>query len=67
MIVIFERHEGKVKFEVIRGSERDERMLTKLFEKHGREIAKEVPLGVPLNLDVYKLRKILEKRKRKCP
>ena len=65
MVVVFERHGDKVRYEVIRGAERDERIMMKLFKKHGREIVKEVPLGVPVNLDVYKLKKILEGRRKK--
>jgi len=65
MLVIFEKRNGRIVFEVIRGSERDERILTKLFDRYGREIVREVPLGTVLNLDVYKLKKILEGRKKK--
>ena len=65
MWVVFEKRGEKVVFEVIRGAERDERILTKLFGKYGREIVKEVPLGVPVNIDVYKLKKILEGKKKR--
>ena len=65
MWVVFERHGDRVRFEVIRGSERDERILMKLFERHGREIVKNFPLGVPLNLDVYRLKKLLEGKRRR--
>ena len=65
MWVVFERRKEKIVFEVLRGAERDERILTRLFDRYGREIVKEVPLGVPMHIDVYKLKKILEgKRKR---
>ena len=65
MWVVFEKRDGRIFFEVIRGSERDERIFRELFRKYGREIAKEVPVGVPLNIDVYKLKKILEGRRRR--
>lgn len=65
MWVVFERYGDRVRFEVIKGSERDERILMKLFERHGREIVKNFPLGVPLNLDVYRLKKLLEGRRKR--
>lgn len=65
MWVVFERHGDKVRFEVIRGAERDERIMAELFKKYGREIARTFPLGVPLNVDVYKLKKLLEGRRRR--
>lgn len=65
MWVVFERRNGRVVFEVVRGSERDERIFTRLFDRYGRQIAREVPLGTVINIDVYKLKKILEGRRRK--
>jgi len=65
MLVVFERRNGRVFFEVIRGSERDEKMFTKLFDKYGKDMVKIFPCGIPLNLDVYKLKKMLEGRKKK--
>jgi len=67
MVVVFERkkEDGKLRFEVIRGSERDERLFIKLFAKYGHDIAKNVPVGYPINLDVYKLKKLLEGKKKK--
>ncbi len=65
MWVVFERQGDKVRFEVIKGAERDERLFLKLFERYGREIVKYVPLGEPLNLDVYKLKKLLEGKRRR--
>ena len=66
MWVVFEKKGDRVKFEVIRGAERDERILIRLFDRYGREIVKEVPLGVPVNIDVYKLKKILEGKKKRA-
>lgn len=63
--VVFEKRNGRIVFEVIRSSERDERIFTRLFDRYGREIVKEVPVGVPLNIDVYRLKKILEGRRRR--
>lgn len=65
MIVVFEKKNDRVRFEVLRASVTDERIMVKLFEKHGREIVKNFPLGVPLNLDVYKLKKLLEGRRKR--
>ncbi len=65
MVVIFEKHGDRVRFEVIRGAERDERIMAELFRRHGREIVRTFPLGVPLNLDVYKLKKLLEGRRKR--
>ena len=39
--------------------------MAELFKKYGREIARTFPLGVPLNVDVYKLKKLLEGRRRR--
>jgi|GEM_PF-4247856 len=67
MVVIFEKDkkEGRIYYEVIRGAERDARLLGVLFKKYGHTIAKSVPVGYPVNLDVYKLKSLLEKRRRK--
>ena len=66
MLVVFYEKNSRIRFEVIKSSDIEEKILMELFRDYGSRIVKMVPVGYPIALDPFKLKKMLcGKRKRR--